>query len=1367
MFEHFYPQADRLFFRGSMKMPKYRRGPQRLISAGKNSAKHSLHQAASACRPVSELLEMRRLLSAQGVVFNDLNASGIQDSGEIGISGRTVFADLNNNGQLDSGEPSTTTDSSGNYQLSTPQTATIRAVLPTGWASTTTPAMADGASTPTLNIGQCQTMTVTGTMYADNNANGKRDSGEPGVPQVTTFEDRNYNGVLDAGEPFGVSNSTGYYSLAILPTQVYAPEISVLPVAGYHTESPGTAFSFYAGSSLSYSSGFANQSYVYGNSVEYTGNNATTTLPGQTVYADLNNDGVLDTGDISAVTDYNGSFQFGGLPTGTITMRIVVPAGYTAVSGKGSYQVTVGTLTAFRCYFELAPLTTGGTISGTVFLDRNANGQYDSADSIQTGSTVYVDLNNDGIFDNSEPSSTAGTNGLFTIPGVAAGSYTIRLLADPTGQYLQTYPQAGGGETLTVSDGQINNGGLFGVRDTTVFVNVSGVVYEDSDNNNTIDAGDTPVSGVKVYIDANSNGVFDTGETYTTTDSSGAYTLKLSQTGTFQVREIPLANQAQVVPAANAAITLTSTLLGDTFNFENFAIAPSTVVGASVSGLVFTDYYGTGTIGSYSPGIPNVTVYADLNSNGILDNNEPSTTSAVNGYFSLSGLTVSSVTLRIVQPAGYISTDSTAGVKTVGVPATQVYFPLFKLMQFTGLAYNDANANGQIDANESPLAGVQVWVDLNRNGVLDSGDLSSTTDATGIYNITGIPPVVGYTYYSAYIRPLSGYTSQITSYGVGYFSGGVTSTRIAQINQSFVQGYVDQTLTTGSSSILPGVTVYADLNNDGVLDAGDPQTQSRDDGSYLLGGLPNGVDTIRVSVPDGFTVAASASASYSISVSTLSRMSETFKLTPTGTTTGAVGGTLFNDTNSNGIYDLNELPLQGRTVYLDNNNNGVLDSGEPTTQTDSTGLYLFTGLPAGSYTVRELLPANASQTYPASNQPQKLSLSVYNGFVSAYAGINFGSYVAFFPATISGAVFLDSNGNGIKDAGESNIFGRTVYLDLNNNGLLDSGEPSVVSNANGFSFSNLSAGTYVVRQVVAAGYLQTLPAGNAGRVVTVLAGQSLSGQDFAQAAGASISGTIFADANHNGLQDNGEAGVANVTVYLDTNSNGIDDPYETSVLTGSTGLFSFNTLPAGTYQVRQMLPQNYSTGAPASGYLSVPLTTGQATTGLADRQPANHCLHRTIDRCDDRHCRQLWKLREHNRQGNGWKLGDLFRWTDGQRELGRARHGRRRRDRNDGEVRESKHVGKPDEWRHLSGEQFCDLHCGGGQSLHDPRRYQSQFDKPDGTNVYQYNAVSLLPLCKPGRKLWGYLRAAILWHRRRQQAGLHAIAFQHVGRRDH
>src|SRR5579871_549077 len=73
---------------------------------------------------------------------------------------------------------------------------------------------------------------------------------------------------------------------------------------------------------------------------------------------------------------------------------------------------------------------------------------------------------------------------------------------------------------------------------------------------------------------------------------------------------------------------------------------------------------------------------------------------------------------------------------------------------------------------------------------------------------------------------------------------------------------------------------------------------------------------------------------------------------------GTVRGQVFLDYNGNGQVDKGEPGLAGQTIYLDLKNTGQWDPNDPTTTTDQNGFYQFTGLAAGTYTVRNLAAAN-------------------------------------------------------------------------------------------------------------------------------------------------------------------------------------------------------------------------------------------------------------------------------------------------------------------------------------------------------------------------------------------------------------------------
>ncbi|MEG4858743.1 SdrD B-like domain-containing protein [Microcoleus sp. K1-B6] len=304
-----------------------------------------------------------------------------------------------------------------------------------------------------------------------------------------------------------------------------------------------------------------------------------------------------------------------------------------------------------------------------------------------------------------------------------------------------------------------------------------------------------------------------------------------------------------------------------------------------------------------------------------------------------------------------------------------------------------------------------------------------------------------------------------------------------------------------------------------------------------------------------------------------------------------ITGIKFNDIDGNGTQTAGELGVPGVTIFLDTNNDGILDAGETPTTTGADGSFTFGNLPAGTYNVREVVPAGTQTT---TDNPVSVTLAAGQ---TTPATVNFGNQA--IPAvlgSITGIKFNDIDGNGTQAAGELGVPGVTVFLDTNNDGILDAGETPTTTGADGsFTFGNLPAGTYNVREVVPAGTQTTT---DNPVSVTLAAGQTTPatvnfGNQAIPAVLGSITGIKFNDIDGNGTQAAGELGVPGVTVFLDTNNDGILDAGETPTTTGADGSFTFGNLPAGTYNVREVVPvgSRQTTQNPPP----VILTAGQTT----------------------------------------------------------------------------------------------------------------------------------------------------------------------------
>lgn len=144
--------------------------------------------------------------------------------------------------------------------------------------------------------------------------------------------------------------------------------------------------------------------------------------------------------------------------------------------------------------------------------------------------------------------------------------------------------------------------------------------------------------------------------------------------------------------------------------------------------------------------------------------------------------------------------------------------------------------------------------------------------------------------------------------------------------------------------------VYLDNNNNSVWDTDEPSRLTDQNGWFQFSQLDAGTYRVRQVVEPGWRRS-----------SPINQDSFVFTLSAgqTGVTTfgntqavSSITGTLFNDANADSMRGENESGLPNWSIYIDANNNQKDDFGERWAQTNSQGQFEFTGLPAGSYTLR-------------------------------------------------------------------------------------------------------------------------------------------------------------------------------------------------------------------------------------------------------------------------------------------------------------------------------------------------------------------------------------------------------------------------------
>jgi uncharacterized repeat protein (TIGR01451 family) len=394
------------------------------------------------------------------------------------------------------------------------------------------------------------------------------------------------------------------------------------------------------------------------------------------------------------------------------------------------------------------------------------------------------------------------------------------------------------------------------------------------------------------------------------------------------------------------------------------------------------------------------------------------------------------------------------------------------------------------------------------------------------------------------------------------------------------------------------MTLYEDANGNGVIDGGADAlmatTATDVDGLYLFATLPptNYIVVVQEADPefpalyvqtyDPFGALNGAGAA---SITTSNRLDQDFGYRPYGN--GSIGDTVWRDVNGDGLQSgPGETGISGVGVslYVDANGDGsyVLLA---VANTSAAGQYLFPNLPAGSFRVvvdisDPDLPDDAfgndfSLTTPASYD------AVLGGGAYLAADFGFASLGA-----IGDTIFYDANGNGTQDWNEGGVSNATVllYRDINANGFYDTGTDvlalSANTDANGnYLFSSLATGRYVV-VVSGAGPITNLvlsadpsadgvPCSDPGAIgcdgavgVNLSYGTSFMGADFGYLPPGVIGDYLWLDADGDGLQDGGEAGIPFVTIQLYTNATLV-----ASAETDGDGYYSFGSLADGTYTV--------------------------------------------------------------------------------------------------------------------------------------------------------------------------------------------------------
>jgi VCBS repeat-containing protein len=201
-----------------------------------------------------------------------------------------------------------------------------------------------------------------------------------------------------------------------------------------------------------------------------------------------------------------------------------------------------------------------------------------SGDADSATSQFFVNLADNSFLDSEDYDS-------FTVFANVLDMTTVDTIASLTVDTSNSSPFA----ELPVGD----DGQLVVIQSIEGLGSLTGTKFYDADGDGVFDASESGISGVTVYIDANNNGSYDSGEISTTTDSSGDFLLQI-EPGTYTVRAGVTSGYTETLPVSSAGHSVT-TVIGETISALDFGessmSAPSSVdlVAGTDSGTSSTD----------------------------------------------------------------------------------------------------------------------------------------------------------------------------------------------------------------------------------------------------------------------------------------------------------------------------------------------------------------------------------------------------------------------------------------------------------------------------------------------------------------------------------------------------------------------------------------------------------------------------------------------------------------------------------------------------------------------------------------------------------------------------------------------------------
>ncbi|MBK8621014.1 MAG: carboxypeptidase regulatory-like domain-containing protein [Saprospiraceae bacterium] len=861
------------------------------------------------------------------------------------------------------------------------------------------------------------------------------------------------------------------------------------------------------------------------------------------------------------------------------------------------------------------------TLSGKVFEDAKADGNLNETDTglkdvriVLSGSTFCGESVTDTIL--------SAENGDYSFLSVKPGNYTIKFVF--TDNYFASHKPDSTlfsnkmDTSFVISDIIVLSGNDLHTQHAGVyrFGSVSGTVWNDQNVDSFENPDESGLQGLIIKLEGQD--VFGVNVfSETTTDSTGFYLFDVLTPGTYQILVEPVEGYG-FSPEKSDQDTTRDNNSSNGLMAEVLVCSGQNVVEidaavykfASVGDLIWDDINANGLLEPGEPGVFGILV--DLTGTDVFGSAFGAQTSTDSeGFYSFDNLNPGNYVLSLSQTRDYLvgpldqgnddalDNDFTADFVTdsfelaAGQQEKHMDAGLFLPGVIRGLVWEDKNCDGIFGFIDESLANVQLVL----NGTTNIGDqitLFTESDQNGTYIFEGLTPG---NYQVSVVLPNLFQTQNPVRSGL-LIESGLT---INDLDFSLYQ----------FASI--GDFVWMDTNGNGIQDADEAGIHGLE---VQLSGISGGQQINQVVLTnDGFYRFENLKpGEYNIQfpeiqdmVATLIRIGDPtldsdmddnnrienivvfsgqnvddMDAGYTEISRGIIGDFVWEDLNANGIKDDNESGIGGIPVFL----SGVTTGGQQVNYNATTideGIYFFTDLRAGNYTIRFELPQGWFFTKPnAGNGMNDSKVEQSTGLVPAFdlaageikSDIDAG---AFRTAGIGDFVWFDTNENGLQDAGESGQEGVTIsLLELPSQTEID----QITTDATGFyTFENLVPGAYVLRAAIPDTTVLTLynvfgesvnsDFFKTGDTLTTLPFILISGEQSLDTdlglivKRTELGGLVWRDSDADGISEPDEPIYTNVDVLL-LNLSG--DTIQ-QVKTDSTGRYFFENISADVYRI--------------------------------------------------------------------------------------------------------------------------------------------------------------------------------------------------------